>query len=182
MVIYKRALSASLLAPLVIAGVVGCSTQPREELTPQKSDSAPESAVMTEQEALDAAQQAYGEYLAMSDLIAQEGGLNSERLKPFVTDEQYTNETEGLSNYSSSNLHLAGSTSFDSVHIANPDPQNFSVYLCIDNTNARIVDSRDLDVTPLGRVERWPLVVSFSFQSESHLVSGSETWTGSNFC
>jgi hypothetical protein len=182
MVITTRALGAVLLMPLVLGGIVGCSAQQGEESIPPSTASSSPSNMVSEQEALDAAQKAYSEYLAMSDLIAQEGGLNPERLQPFVTEQQFRNELEGIANYSSKNLHLAGGSSFDSVHIANPDLQHFGIYLCIDNSKARIFDSVETDVTPEGRVDRWPLIVSFTQQSESLIVSGSETWTGSNFC
>lgn len=137
---------------------------------------------MTEQEALDAAQRAYADYLAMSDLIAQEGGVNPNRLSGLVTPDQFQNEAEGLASYASNGFHLVGSSSFDSVHIANSDLNNFSLYLCIDNSNARIHNSENSDVTPTSRVDRWPLLVDFSIQSNIALVSGSETWTGTNFC
>jgi hypothetical protein len=181
MVIYKRALSASLLAPLVIAGVVGCSTQPREELTPQKSDSAPESAVMTEQEALDAAQQAYGDYLNVSNQILQEGAKHPEELKIFLSEDQYEQEKKTLSEIRQNEQHLEGIVRFDGLHLQEIRQSSISVYLCLDAAGARIVDK--MGDSPTLTAQRWPLLVTFSKNSDDRfLISGSETWTGTNFC
>jgi hypothetical protein len=181
MVIYTRVLTATLLLPLVLGGVVGCSTLPSEPSTPHNTDAPSLGVVMTEQEALDAAQKAYGEYLAMSDLIAQEGGVNPERLMPFVTEANYSSELNAFQSIQLHSQHLEGKTEFDSMHIQNSEGEKIVTYLCLDVSQARLLNS-DNSVVSVPAL-RWPLIVRFATSSNGLLaVDGSETWTGTNFC
>jgi hypothetical protein len=183
MVIYKRALSASLLAPLVIAGVVGCSTQPREPSKPHSTSASSPVVVITEQEALDAAQKAYGEYLAMSDLIAQEGGVNPERLKPLVSEGLLGAEESGFLEISSNGWHAEGNSRFDRFNLQVWTGTKLTSYLCIDHSDIRLLDINSVDVTNPSRIDRYPLQITFAFE-EGHnpIIESSETWTGENYC
>jgi uncharacterized protein YcfL len=168
--------------PLIAIALAGCSSQ---QPAPQNSTATAEEKPLfaTDEEALAAAQAAYAHYLEVSDQIARDGGANPERLKGLVSEQQYENELQNYKEYASSGLHSSGRSSFDSIHISNSSQQAISAYLCVDVTNSGVLNSAGNDVTPEGRVDRWPLVVNFKFEPPGDLlISGSETWTGKNFC
>jgi hypothetical protein len=167
---------------LIAIALTGCAAQ---QPAPEQSSVAEEQKPLfsSDEEALAAAQAAYANYLEVSDQIARDGGANPERLKGLVTSSQYSNELANYKEYSLSGVHAAGTSSFDSMHISNPDQNQFSTYLCIDVSASRVIDTSDLDVTPPNRSSRWPLVVSFSFDRNGGVyIAGNETWTGTNFC
>jgi hypothetical protein len=181
MVIYTRVLTATLLLPLVLGGVVGCSTLPSEPSTPHNTTAPTSGVVMTEQEALDAAQKAYGEYLNVSNQILQEGAIHPEELKDFLSEDQYEQEKKTLSEISQNEQHLEGIVKFDGLHLQEISQSSISVYLCLDASEARVIDK--LGDSPTLTAQRWPLLVTFSKNSDDRLlIFGSETWTGTNFC
>lgn len=183
MVIYTRALSAVLIAPLVIGGLVGCSAQSREISTPQTTNTSSPNILMTEQEALDAAQKTYGEYLAMSDLIAQEGGVNPERLSPLVSQGLLGAEESGFNEISSNRLHAVGNSRFDRFKLQVWTGRELTSYLCIDHSEIRLLDINSEDVTNPSRIDRYPLQITFSFEEGNKpKIESSETWTGENYC
>lgn len=171
-----------IAVPLIAIALAGCSTQqPTEEISTTAAQEQP--LFSSDEEALAAAQAAYANYLEVSDQIARDGGANPERLKGLVTSVQYSSELENYKSYSQSGIHASGTSTFDSFHLSNPDINNFSAYVCVDVSSSKVIDSSGKDVTPVGRADRWPLVVTFSFDvNGSALISGNETWTGTNFC
>lgn len=179
--ISKSALSATLIAPVVLFGIVGCAQQSAEEPALKNSESSVLPIEMTEQEALEAAQNVYTEYLNASNLLLQDAAINPEMLKEFLSDDQYAQELLTLSAVRERSQYLAGSVKFDGLHIQEIRSKSFSAYLCLDASGAKIVDQSGN--SPLLEAQRWPLLVTFSKKSENNfLISGSETWTGTNFC
>lgn len=161
--------------------LVGCSTTtPQAIPTSSAVEQAP--AFASDEEALAAAQAAYSEYLSVSDQIARDGGANPERLKPFVSADQYGMELNSFKAYSSEGLRSDGEMSFDTFHKAGQSGSDYSVYLCLDSSQSRVLNAGGEDVTPLERVNRWPMFVTFSEKSSKLVVTGSETWSGQNFC
>ena len=173
---------ALILVPLVAVALTACASQVTP--VPTSTEAVTEKPLFaTDEEALAAAQVAYANYLEISDQIARDGGANPERLEGLVTKEQLQIELQNISEYAVSGFHGEGETSFDSFHIADSDQQHFSAYLCVDVTNSKLINSKGEDVTPATRVNRWPLLVNYNFDSSGKvLISGSETWTGTNFC
>ena len=168
--------------PLIAIALAGCSAQTP---TPQETTAATEQKPLfaTDAEALAAAEAAYANYLEVSDQIARDGGANPERLKGLVSEDQYAIEIQNFAEYSKAGFHSTGNSTFDTFHISNSNQNDFSSYLCVDVSTSRVINSEGIDVTPTTRSDRWPLVVNFSFRTDgTALISGSETWTGTNFC
>jgi hypothetical protein len=142
----------------------------------------------SEEEALAAAEEAYGEYLATSDAITADGGVNPERIEGLVTPERRVEELSSFTDFSAEGLRTTGSTSFDSVELKHYYEEAkrvvVEIYLCVDVTNVRIIDSTGVDVTPADRVSRLPLQVGFSSGSRSALLllSRNEVLVGENYC
>lgn len=170
-----------IAVPLIAIALAGCSTQqPTEETSTAAAQEQP--LFSSDEEALAAAQAAYAKYLEVSDQIARDGGANPERLKPLLSEDQFNIEKASFDNYVSSSIHSSGQMTFDSFHLSNSSNSSISAYLCIDSSDSRVLDSTGSDVTPQGRIDRWPLLVSFVVQNDRLVISGSDTWTGKNFC
>ena len=167
--------------PLIAIALAGCSAQ---QSTPKETAAATEQKPLfaTDEEALAAAQTAYANYLEVSDQIARDGGTNPERLKGLLSVDQYQSEVTSFQKYLEKDIHSSGQMTFDSLHIASSDSQNVSAYLCLDSSQSRVLDSLGNDVTPSSRQDRWPLLVTFESKDGALVISGSETWTGTNFC
>jgi hypothetical protein len=167
--------------PLIAIALAGCSAQ---QPAPQASTVTAEEKPLfaTDEEALAAAQAAYAHYLEVSDQIARDGGANPESLKEVLSSQQYELEASSFKSYVSKQIHSTGQMSFDSLHIASLGINNLSTYLCLDSSQSRVIDNAGIDVTPSERVDRWPLLVSFETKNGLLIVSGSETWPGTNFC
>lgn len=171
------------LALLVLSGCLPQS--PTVTPTPQPSSTP---VFASDEEALAAAEAAYAEYLRVSDAITADGGANPERIEPLVTPERAPAEAEVFAKFASRLLHTQGATAFDSgsLQVYAEDGigrASLGLYLCIDVTNVRILDSSGSDVTP-DRTNRLPLVVAFETRSGNPnlLISGSDAWNGADFC
>ena len=174
--------SVLLAVPVIALTLAGCSAQ--EPVQKPAATSTEEKPIFaSDEEALAAAEAAYANYLQVSDQISRDGGANPERLKGLVTESQFANEVQNYNEYSSSGLHSIGTSTFDSFHVFNSDIQNFSAYLCVDVSETKVLSAQDVEVTPTERINRWPLTVTFAFDSNRNVyIAGTETWTGKNFC
>ncbi|HEU4807654.1 MAG TPA: hypothetical protein VFT01_05275, partial [Homoserinimonas sp.] len=79
----RSALPLAALSIAVAMLLSGCVPQDPEVVPPPEPSTEPVFA--SDEEALAAATDVYKAYLAMSDLIAQEGGREPERLEPYVS-------------------------------------------------------------------------------------------------
>ncbi|MEY2698360.1 MAG: hypothetical protein RL720_316 [Actinomycetota bacterium] len=174
-------LKSLIAVPLVALALTGCSS-PAQNTQPAEINTVEKPLFASDEEALAAAQTAYAHYLEVSDQIARDGGDNPERLKPMLSAEQYRLEITSFETYVSKEIHSSGQMNFDTLHIAQSGENDVSVYLCLDSSQSRLIDKSGKDVTPSGRIDRWPLLVSFKSLDGSLIISGSETWSGTNFC
>jgi hypothetical protein len=142
----------------------------------------------SDDEALAAAEAAYGNYVAISDQIARDGGANPERLENFVTAGLLEKGQSDFDFYRDGRLRATGSTGFDSFRAQtiqrDPDQTAIEAYVCLRLANLRIVDANESDVTPVDRENNLPLVVRLlaTGPGAKFVVSAGEVWTGKNFC
>ena len=184
---YGRAmrLPAVLAVTLAVLVVSGCGSPDPVVVPEPESTSTPLFA--SDEEALAAAEEAYAAYLAVSDQILAEGGANPERAYAFLTENMRAEEAEGVQLYVDSGWHSQGNTSFDSVvlqqFVAEPDSANLTVYLCIDVSNLRILNTSGVDVTPEMRPNRLPLELEFIAEASATMkLERSDLWSGEDFC
>jgi hypothetical protein len=141
-------------------------------------------------EALAAAEKAYTAYLAVSDVIGGDGGKDPQRLAPLVTTKWLPTELTSYKAVALSGDRFVGSSSYNHFKLQSRDENTLRVssvvvYSCLNISRSRTFNSENKDVTPPGRIQVLPLVVSFesAFNGSSRLIlSGSEPWSGQNFC
>jgi hypothetical protein len=173
--------ASSALATLLLAG---CGSTPIPPPTPAPTTSA--SVFASEDEALAAATEAYAAYQAMSNIIAQEGGSDPDRISEFTEGEALEAEMESLTSLNTGNLRGVGELAFDRLTLQSVDLRagNVEAYLCLDVSRTDVVDEFGQSVVPVDRPLRLPLQVSFTTTPDSDRlrVERSESWHGDNFC
>ncbi len=179
----QRLLPAVATSLMLAMAVAGCSPS-NPTPTPTRTASVP--VFTSDAQALTAATEAYAAYLKMSDTITREGGLDPERIRPFVTPGHLKSELTGFKAFSDRQIRTVGQSTFDQVRLQSfaerSGVANVNIYLCFDTSAIRVIDKSDQDVTPTGQVARQPLIVGLTGQAPSLVVSKSAVWSGASFC
>jgi len=137
----------------------------------------------SDEEALAAAEEAYGRYQAVSDAILMDGGANPERLLDVATQEKLEYEQRGYEELRSSGYTFTGSSTFDRMTLQSRDDATVSVYVCDDITSVDVLGQDGRSVVMPDRPDIFPRAVTFVSNGDRTLVvSNSDEWTGSNFC
>lgn len=179
------ALAAALALVVLVSGCVPQSPAP----VPSPAEPSYTPLFASDEEALAAAEEAYREYQAMSNLIINEGGRNPERIAPFVTEEYYEVELDAFAYFSDSLLRGIGEATFDSIQLqqtyaTGTETAVVAVYLCLDVSATQIVDAEGNTVTP-ERDVRGLFEVNFEATRGAPvtmLLSHSQLWQGEDTC
>ncbi len=170
-----RVLRSGLAVGLALA-LAACVPDSPPAPAPTVTPSTP--AFASDEEALAAAEEVYRQYLAVSDLIGQEGGANPERLAPFVTEEQLAREFK--SSAYDNGAHLVGSTFFSGLTLQQYDPASgeLRAYTCVDVSQTDIVDPSGNSTLSADR----PLKVALELLFQNLLLANQEPWSDSDIC
>jgi hypothetical protein len=182
-----RRVGAAAVAVAFAALLGGCA--PQVQPPPPKPSPSSSPVFASDEEALAAATKAYAAYLKVSDQIAQEGGMGSERLDSLVTTNWLPTEVAAFERFSKTGNHQAGSTTFRLGKIQQIDQSSdgatVSAYVCTDFSEVRILNASGEDVTPASRPSRVAVVAEFESKtvgSQSLLLSRNEPWSGTGVC
>ena len=115
----------------------------------------------------------------MSDVISSEGGVDPERIGPFVTEEQLVRELDSIERFADTGNRFSGTANVDSWELQFFDPPTLAAYACYDVSGVRVLDESGVDVTPADRASRATLQVTFEMRDLGFLVAGSELWSSS---
>ncbi|TQL48676.1 hypothetical protein FB562_1774 [Homoserinimonas aerilata] len=177
-------LVASLLALflLVLLLINGC-TPAAPQATP--SPQAPAVAFASEEEALAAAEKVLEDYLAMADLILQEGAADPERIAPLVTEKWLEVELAGYAEMRDLGVRQEGisavsATRFQQMFLQG-STTSVMIYACIDYDESMLVDGSG---ERIGTTEPNTTVeVTFEAAPESSLkVAAWEKWGKGSLC
>lgn len=180
-----RSRTAVAIATLALLALTGCQPD-GPTVEPEPTSSVPP-VFASDEEALAAAEEAYGKYLAVSNTISADGGRKPERIDAFLGDELREDAHDTFALYLDRGIRTVGLSTFDSLELQQLEDRgdgtgNIRLYLCLDASGVRIVDSNNDDVTPY-RPERLPLEIAFEVGPQSDLtLTESDTWTGDDFC
>lgn len=163
----------------------GCSAHGTTAIPVAEPTSAPVFA--SDEDALAAAKMAYGNYLVISDLISQQGGVNPDRLKQAVTPELLAHQIEFFGTFAKSGQHQVGLSTITNVKLQRLEDDGYghvtvTIYACTDFSGTRFLDSAGQDVTPTAS-RAATLELEFSLTPLSPLImSGSGLWSGQSIC
>lgn len=180
----------ALLTGLLVALTLVACVPDNEPVRPDPSPTA-SPIFASDEEALAAAEAAYGAYLAVSDQILAEAGADSDRLLSVATSDLYADAIAGFESFASKEWRSVGTTSFDSAELQNFDPHATPgdpmvvFYVCVDLSGIDVLDSTGTSVVSPNRIDRSPYqvaVTTVDADDAGLIVAGDEPWGGENFC
>lgn len=182
-----RELSACSLA-LLVALMLGACTQPPPKPIPSASSTA-EPVFASDAEALAAAEEAYGLYYETWNTIARDGGVNPQRIVPFTSASFSDSAVSGLERFEEEAVRASGDTvpygmKVQSVAYDSTVPR-VVVYVCLDYSDARLINSSGTDVTPTDRLELNPISAEFigsKGDPATLVLDRNDKWPGQTFC
>ncbi|MET4580638.1 hypothetical protein ABIE21_000128 [Conyzicola nivalis] len=142
----------------------------------------------TDEEALAAAEEAYREYLSVTDAILSDGGSDPERLLVVASQSVYEKQLPGYRHVAENGWRGTGTTLVDSISIQDFQPMSKTsqivIHACVDVSNVDVVDSSGRSVVSPSRPERTPFEVAFTAATSdrSLVLSGETPWSGNDFC
>ena len=166
----------------------GCVQQPPPVVPTSTPSVAPVFA--SDADALAAAKKAYTGYLAATDAVGNSGGVQPDRMAPFVTAEWLPRELRDYESLAKKGEKFRGRTSFTNFTLQSHDQSSTGIaqveaYVCVDVSKSTLLDAKGRDITPATRINLIPAVVDFvgrTPHSSELLLDGSEPWSGANFC
>ncbi|MFT4284557.1 MAG: hypothetical protein QM598_06970 [Protaetiibacter sp.] len=169
-----------LLAPPLLAALLlgGCTTPDPTPTPPHTTDAAPVFA--SDEEALAAAEEAYGKYIATVDAILNDGGASPERLEPLVSAEIYANEVTGFAEIAENGWRGKGATQAN-LSLQKYDKSELTSYVCEDISGTDILDGDGKSVVKPNRQTLLPYVVTFDLHDHLRILE-KERWDGSSVC
>ena len=180
--------------PLAIAALIACSVAGCLPLDPAPVPTiAPTGTPLfsSDEEALAAAEEAYGAYLAVSGQILNEGGAQPERIDEVVTPERAAIEKASYSDLGNAGLRTVGRTTFFGTVLQRFDTESpdgrdvVSVYLCSDVSGVDVLDAAGNSVVSPNRPALTPFEVAFDLAGGGGMtlvVSRKEPWPESGVC
>ena len=179
---------ALAVVPLVVivAALVGCADATR--IPPPEPSSAIEPLFASDEEALEAATEAYEQFLAVSGQILREGGQGPERLKPLVSDAVYESEAEGFALLEENGWRAVGESVLIGSELQQhtPGPPGIAeviAYVCVSVENNDIVDTAGLSQVATDRATEVSFEIVFtSMPSGSLTIDRKTTWADSAAC
>lgn len=137
----------------------------------------------SDEEALAAAEAAYGAYLEVSDAIFAEGGANPERLGEVASGDFLDASIAGFQNVAAKGWRSTGRSKIHSIELQKFDPTAASVdvatvYLCDDVSAVDVLDASGASVVSPSRPDRTLFEVSLDIDPSTNrlLVSSQEVW------
>jgi len=173
--------TARLLTPVTLAALLlaGCTPSTPMPAPPPTPDATPVFA--SDEEALAAAEEAYGKYLATVDAIFADGGLNPERLLDVASRAQYETELSGFKEMENGRLKGTGHATFElSLQSYRPTTGEVVVYSCDDISGTDIITADGTSVVSPERPTRIPYEVRFV--GDPLIVDSRNVWDGSGVC
>lgn len=173
---------------LLLFALTACVPSPDVVLPAEPSLGQPVFA--SDEEALAAAVAAYTGYLNVAGEIGADSGKGAERMRPFVTDDQYAHEIESFGGLEHAGEFQTGfaKVTKETLQQVWEDPTgvaNVIAYFCVDLSEVRFLDSNGLDITnseraDLGQVE--VLFISSGGEAPELLIAEVTPWLGHGMC
>lgn len=182
-----RSAAGILLGSLVVLALAGCVGGTPLPPLPPTPTSTPLFA--SEEEALAAAEEAYAEYLAMSNLISSEGGEDPERIAQVAGRELVDSSLEGFETLQENQWRTVGVSSVVSAVLQyvdlgaqTPAEAVLAAYLCVDLSGLDVQDVDGNSVVSSDRPDLQAFEVFFDAPKAGQLVPAEREPWGTEVC
>lgn len=142
----------------------------------------------SDEEALAAAEEAYGAYQHEEDAISGRGGAEPDSIDRFATGAALEAAKSGFGKYVTLGYRSVGSTDYELTQLQQYSPYAkdgigiVSAYLCMDLSGLDVVDAQGASVVSPGRPNLQSFEVSFDLVDDDLLLSSREPWSGEGVC
>jgi hypothetical protein len=180
-----RTAPALLIASIALFTLAGCIADDDRIIPDPLPSSTP--VFESDEEALAAAEEAYGAYQTQEDLISG-GEVSPESIDNFATGAALESAKTGFANYATLGYRSVGSTGFEITELQQYSPYIadglgiVTAYLCMDLSNLDVVDSGGNSVVSSGRPNFQAFELSFDLVDGSLLLSNRVPWNGEGVC
>lgn len=165
-----------LLTALLLAGCTDPSPMPTPPPTPSQTP-----VFASDEEALAAAEEAYGKFLSASDSVLSNGGHYDDELKAMATDAVIAKEMASFETFRTNGWHLVGSSAFE-MTLQRYEPDTIVTYSCDDIASTDVLDDSGASVVSADRPTRVPFEVTFEIQGAALLIADRTRWDGGGVC
>lgn len=164
-----------LLIALLLAGCTDPNPMPTPPPTPSTTP-----VFASDEEALAAAEEAYGKYLAAADEVIRSGGEGAEIVQPFLSAELYERDRKSFEQFIENGWTGVGKTTF-SLSLQRIDENAVVTYACDDFSQTDVLDRAGNSVVSPDRVTRVPYEVEFAVDDHMRIVR-KDLWGGDGIC
>ncbi|MFP7760946.1 hypothetical protein [Marisediminicola sp. LYQ85] len=175
------AFGAAAILTVILAGCATAAPTPAPSASPQSDP-----VFATEEEALAAAEEAYAEYLAVSDEVAQDGWADTNALHDVARSEALQQDLEDAAMLSGEGNAQIGQTTFSRLRLQDWGSEKaLTAYVCLDVSAVDIVNEDGDSTVPTERLDLYPLEIELAHvdgSTDDLLLTRSDLWSGENFC
>jgi hypothetical protein len=164
-----------LLTALLLAGCTDPSPMPTPPPTPSQTP-----VFASDEEALAAAEEAYGKYMTAADEVIHGGGKQAELVQPYLSEDLYQRDKESFEQFTRNGWSGTGETTF-AMELQQFDDATVVAYVCDDFTKTDVVDGNGHSVVATDRMTRVPYEVEFAVSDQMRIVR-KELWEGEGVC
>lgn len=142
----------------------------------------------SDEEALAAAEEAYGAYQSEEDAISARGGAEPDSIDQVATGAALEAAKTGFRKYATAGYRSVGSTGYELTQLQQYSPYAeeglgiVSAYLCMDLSNLDVVDAQGASVVSRDRPNLQSFEVSFDLVDNILLLSSRDPWDGEGIC
>jgi hypothetical protein len=188
-ILWRQPVALTGAAVALALALCGCTDEGSRNVA---STSPPAEPVFAnEDEALEAAQLVFEEYLKATDDIIAQGGESPDGVDQFVTSELAETEKTGFRDFKNRGWHSAGSSVLDGVGLQSYRPnakdgaEVLRFYACVDVSGVDVIDLDGKSVVSTDRPDRSAFEVAFNIDlsvPQRLRVSSSAPWEGPGLC
>ena len=177
------------ITAVALAALSGCAPEP-PPIVPEPTSTTPP-LFASDEEALAAAEEAYREYLRVSDAIFLDGGRDADRIDAVSSASHAKAQRDAFAQVLEAGARGTGTTAFDSFELQQFDATAeggesiISIYTCLDLSDTDTVDATGKSIVAKDRKLRVPLEVHFDLvnpNSKSLVIGAVDFWSGEDFC
>jgi hypothetical protein len=181
-------MAAVASAGLLLILAAGCAAASPPD--PPSATPTPTPVFASDEEALAAAEEAYANYLRVSDEILMDGGADPERIIEFTSAEMANSEIDGYLEAKEQRFHSTGGSTFANLTIQSVS-SGFELegavmaYVCSDVSLVDVVNEKGESIVPDSRPDRTPFEITFDLAEPSSkrlVVARAEVWSGGGVC
>lgn len=176
----RRTARLSLALLIAVPLLTGCSDDAPLPSAPPPPSAEPVFA--SDEEALAAAEEAYGAYSAVADQIMHDGGKHTERLAPLVSPELFEFQNDDFENFKSNGWRSVGTTTLRNFSLQQVSESTVVIYVCVDISDVDVVDADGNSHVSPDRPNANAHEATLEWRDDRLIVVADEQWTGGGVC